>query len=57
MSRPAEPGHGATLLELHDVTARLVNLHMGYAVAKVHHHLQRVRTRDAVSASAPRGAR
>jgi hypothetical protein len=31
---------------LHGVTARLVNLHTGYAVAKVHHHAQRVRARD-----------
>ena len=31
---------------LHGVTARLVNLHTGYAVAKVHHHAQRVRVRD-----------
>jgi DNA-binding NarL/FixJ family response regulator len=45
-------GHSpAEIAARHDVTARLVNLHMGYAVAKVHHHLQRVRTRDAVSAS------
>jgi DNA-binding NarL/FixJ family response regulator len=36
---------------LHDVTARLVNLHMGYAVAKLHHHVQRARARDALSAT------
>jgi DNA-binding NarL/FixJ family response regulator len=39
----------ADIAACHDVTARLVNLHMGYAVAKVHHHLHRVRARDAVS--------
>jgi DNA-binding NarL/FixJ family response regulator len=33
----------------HDVTPRLVNLHTGYAVAKLHHHVQRVRTRAALS--------
>jgi DNA-binding NarL/FixJ family response regulator len=58
LRRRAEGRTPSAIAELHDVTARLVNLHMGYAVAKVHHHLQRVRTRDAVSASsAPRGAR
>jgi DNA-binding NarL/FixJ family response regulator len=36
----------AEIAALHGVTARLVNLHTGYAVAKVHHHAQRVRARD-----------
>jgi DNA-binding NarL/FixJ family response regulator len=36
----------AEIAALHGVTARLVNLHTGYAVAKVHHHAQRVRVRD-----------
>jgi hypothetical protein len=36
------------------VTARLVTLHPGYAVATVPHHVPRVRTRDAVFASSRR---
>jgi DNA-binding NarL/FixJ family response regulator len=51
LRRRAEGCSPADIAARHDVTARLVNLHMGYAVAKVHHHLQRVRTRDAVAAS------
>jgi DNA-binding NarL/FixJ family response regulator len=39
----------AEIAALHGVTARLVNLHTGYAVAKVHHHAQRVRVRDELS--------
>jgi DNA-binding NarL/FixJ family response regulator len=52
LARRAAGETSADIAAQHDVTARLVNLHMGYAVAKVHHHLQRVRTRDAVSAAA-----
>lgn len=37
---------------LHGVTARLVNLHTGYAVAKVHHHAQRVRAREELAFTA-----
>jgi DNA-binding NarL/FixJ family response regulator len=54
LARRAEGHTPAEIAAMHDVTARLVNLHMGYAVAKVHHHLQRVRTRDAVSARTER---
>jgi NarL family two-component system response regulator LiaR len=54
LRRRAEGLSPAEIAALHDVTARLVNLHTGYAVAKVHHHVQRVRTRDAVSASSRR---
>jgi NarL family two-component system response regulator LiaR len=54
LARRAEGRTPAEIAAMHDVTARLVNLHMGYAVAKVHHHLQRVRARDAVSARTER---
>jgi DNA-binding NarL/FixJ family response regulator len=49
LARRGEGHTPAQIAAMHDVTARLVNLHMGYAVAKVHHHLQRVRARDSVS--------
>jgi DNA-binding NarL/FixJ family response regulator len=42
----------ADIARAHDVIPRLVNLHTGYAVAKAHHHAQRVRARDAVLAAA-----
>jgi NarL family two-component system response regulator LiaR len=54
LRRRAEGMTPAEIAALHDVTARLVNLHTGYAVAKVHHHVQRARTRDAVAGSAHR---
>ena len=47
LARLAQGATPAEVAELHDVTARLVNLHTGYATAKVHHHAQRVRIRDA----------
>jgi hypothetical protein len=39
----------------HDVIPRLVNLHTGYAVTKVHHHVHRLRTREAVLAAGRAG--
>jgi DNA-binding CsgD family transcriptional regulator len=53
LARLAEGRTPLEIAALHDVTARLVSLHTGYAVAKVHHHLQRVRTRDALTSAAP----
>ncbi len=51
LARRADGLAPVDIAALHDVTARLVNLHMGYAVAKLHHHVQRVRTQDAVVAA------
>jgi DNA-binding NarL/FixJ family response regulator len=43
----AAGGSPAVIAVHHDVTARLVNLHTGYAIAKVHLHAQRVRAHQA----------
>lgn len=51
-------GEGRTpsaVASMHDVTPRLVNLHTGYAVAKVHHHVLRVRTRHALVGARAQG--
>jgi DNA-binding NarL/FixJ family response regulator len=48
LSRLAAGEPVAAIAARHDVTARLVNLHTGYAVAKVHHHVHRARTRALV---------
>jgi DNA-binding NarL/FixJ family response regulator len=45
LTRLAAGEPAASIAARHDVTPRLVNLHAGYAVAKLHHHVHRARAR------------